>query len=234
MKGLIRGLIIGLALALILVGTVFYLNQQRKKKIEQLSKEFTTEELIKMVRQQGELVCKQLVSELKSENACQQLMKTDDIDACYYCFALEKKDVSLCNKISEGTFWKEDCKKQLGKPELEMVEEGAIGELEKARKKARDLSREADMREIVLVQELYYGANGAYLTSISWPLRIGEFMTETPTDPGGGSYIWVNNIGSPQKFCAYAILEEGGWYTASHRGNFKCSDAVPTLNDCCF
>ena len=58
-------------------------------------------------------------------------------------------------------------------------------------------------------------------------------MSETPTDPGNGTYIWIDNTGDSQKYCAYAVLEEGGWVTASHRGSFECSDSAPTLNNCC-
>ena len=104
-----------------------------------------------------------------------------------------------------------------------------------AREAARDAARQVDMRMIVTAQEMYYGENDAYYTSVSYPSRIGFYMTETPDDPGDNTYIWVNNTGDSKKFCVYATLEkEKEYYTASHRGNFKCSDAVPTLTDCCF
>ena len=107
-----------------------------------------------------------------------------------------------------------------------------------ARKSARDATRKADMRQIITAQEMYYGANDAYYTSASYPSAIGTYMPKTPADPGSGTYVWLNNTADAQKFCAYATLEVPSspttYYTASHAGNFGCSDAVPTLADCCF
>lgn len=106
-----------------------------------------------------------------------------------------------------------------------------------ARRSARDATRKADMRQIITAQEMYYGANDAYYTNsgATWPTAISTYMPKTPTDPGTGTpYVWINNTGDAQKFCAYATIEAGGYYTASNAGNFACSDAVPTLADCCF
>ncbi len=110
-----------------------------------------------------------------------------------------------------------------------------------ARKSARDATRKADMRQIVTAQEMYYGVGvggvtDLYFTSATWPTAIGSFMPKVPLDPGGSTYVWVNNTGDNQKFCAYVILEAVSpttYYTASHVGNFQCTDAVPTLADCC-
>jgi len=118
--------------------------------------------------------------------------------------------------------------KQLGE------EEKKVWQTEDNQKKTRDLSRKADTKEIAIAQEMFYADNDAYLTSVNWPSNIGSFMPETPTDSGNGVYIWIDNTRDSQKYCAYAVFEEGGWVTASHRGNFECSDSVPTLNDCCF
>ncbi len=107
-----------------------------------------------------------------------------------------------------------------------------------ARKSARDTTRKADMRQIITAQEMYYGANDAYYTATSYPTAIGTYMPKTPTDPGTGTYVWVNNSSDSSKFCAYATLEVPSspttYYAASNAGNFECSDAVPTLADCCF
>lgn len=107
-----------------------------------------------------------------------------------------------------------------------------------ARKSARDAVRKADMRQIISAQELYYGANDAYLTSsgLTWPTAIGTYMPKTPVDPGGGTYVWKDNTTDAQKFCSYATLETSpvAYYTASHAGNFSCTDVAPTLADCCF
>lgn len=106
-----------------------------------------------------------------------------------------------------------------------------------ARAKARDAVRKADMRQIVSAQELYYAEHDAYYTSADWPSSIGDYMVKTPKDPGTGTYVWVNNTGNPQKFCAYATLESPSspttYYTASHAGNFQCT-TIPTLDHCCF
>lgn len=375
MKGLIRGLIIGLALVLILVGITFYFSQQREKAIEEMSKKFTAEELLKMAGEQAKSNlgsdCPQVVNEYKNESQCQSLLKTDYRDACYYCFAYEKQDSSICEKITDGNIL-QSCKEQIsqsvpveeetanwkmyqspdgflraqiipvGKTQESKVkirtddgvllqetdylsEDGEHGlrfvlakwtpnsqffiystessgghqpwfspvyfynrsdskiysfaevsgftiaddeftvtapdiitfrvytsvgmgpSAEKSfnlsdiiskkdeivKKKARDLDREADMRQLVVVQKMYYDENGAYFTSAAWPSKIGFFMSETPTDPGNGTYIWLNNIGNSQKYCTYAVLEEGGWSVASQQGSFKCSDGVPTIDDCC-
>jgi len=107
-----------------------------------------------------------------------------------------------------------------------------------ARSSARDATRKADMRQIITAQEMYYGAYDVYYTSATYPGAIGTYMPKTPKDPGSGTYVWANNTGDAQKFCAYATLENPSspttYYTASQGGNFSCSDAVPTLADCCF
>ena len=104
-----------------------------------------------------------------------------------------------------------------------------------ARQSARNATRKADMRQIISAQELYYNVGDAFLTSASWPSAISTFMIKTPSDPGTGTYVWVNNTTDAQKFCAYATLENPtSYYVASQGGNFGCSDAVPTLADCCF
>ena len=106
-----------------------------------------------------------------------------------------------------------------------------------ARKSARDATRKADMRQLITAQEMYNGANDAYLTSATYPAAISTYMPKTPNDPGTGAYVWINNTTDAQKFCVYATLETPSspttYYSASHAGNFQCSDAVPTLADCC-
>ena len=111
-----------------------------------------------------------------------------------------------------------------------------------ARKSARDATRKADMRQVITAQEMYYGSGGTdtYFTAATWPSAIGTYMPRTPLDPGSGTYVWVDNTGAGNEdvFCAYAILEDPStpttYYSASHAGNFECSDVVPTLADCCW
>jgi len=110
---------------------------------------------------------------------------------------------------------------------------------EKARVMARDATRKADMRMIVTAQEMYYGFDWHYYQSDGkiWPSAIGSYMMDVPTDPLEDTetpYVWVDNTNDDQKFCIYATLEDKGWHTASHKGNYTCSDIKPTLNDCCF
>ncbi len=107
-----------------------------------------------------------------------------------------------------------------------------------ARKSARDATRKADMRQIITAQEMYYGEHDNYFTSATWPSAISTYMPKTPSDPGTGTYVWVSNAADNTAFCAYATLETPSspttYYSASNAGNFTCSDAVPTLADCCF
>jgi len=102
-----------------------------------------------------------------------------------------------------------------------------------AREAARDATRKADMRMMVTAQEMDYGENGAYYTSVNYPSRIGFYMTQTPTDPSTeGPYGWVDNTRDSQKFCAYANLEKGGFYIASYLGNGEIAEEPVTLSDC--
>ena len=111
-----------------------------------------------------------------------------------------------------------------------------------ARKSARDATRKADMRQFVTAQEMYYGANDHYYSSdgTTFPTSIGDtnatYMVKTPSDPGSGAYVWVNNTGNTQQFCIYTTLESPStttYYTASEAGNFQCT-TQPTLGACCY
>ena len=102
----------------------------------------------------------------------------------------------------------------------------------------RDITRKHDMRTISDAQQLYRMHNNQYYSSINYPLVIlsdFDMPFDMPLDPATeNSYGWIDNTRNPQKFCAYATLEEAGWFTASHRGLNECADIKPTLNDCCF
>ncbi|HDL75127.1 MAG TPA: type II secretion system protein [bacterium] len=112
-----------------------------------------------------------------------------------------------------------------------------------ARAKARDAVRKSDMRQIVSAQQLCYDdstCNGQdeFFQSSTWPTAIGTYMPSVPTDPGTGTYVWVDNSssGDEDQFCAYGTLEGPStttYYTSSERGNFSCT-TTPTLADCCF
>ncbi len=115
-----------------------------------------------------------------------------------------------------------------------------IVQQEKAKIMVRDVTRKSDMRMIVTAQEIYYGGGDwCYYQSDgkTWPSSIGSYMMDVPIDPLEDTktpYVWVDNTSDDQKFCIYATLEGGEWHTASHKGNYTCSDARPTLDDCCF
>jgi len=104
----------------------------------------------------------------------------------------------------------------------------------------RDTARKADMRQIVSAMQMYYGDNEAYLTDTDYPSKIGSYMLRTPEDPSGctyGStgtecYGWIDNTGNDQQFCAYADLEDGGFYTATHAGTFEVTDQPANIADC--
>ncbi|OGZ24413.1 MAG: hypothetical protein A2896_01240 [Candidatus Nealsonbacteria bacterium RIFCSPLOWO2_01_FULL_43_32] len=113
------------------------------------------------------------------------------------------------------------------------------------RKSARDTVRKSDMSQIGKAQEMFYGANEKFFesTGATWPTVITGYMLKVPTDPTTGTatpYVWRDNFtaaGDEQKFCVYATLEAPAattYYATSHQGNFECTDAAPTLLDCCF
>ncbi len=113
-----------------------------------------------------------------------------------------------------------------------------------ARAKARDARRMADMRQIISAQELVYGDDSAYDAYASWPSVIEntagtDYMPNVPDDPGNNTYVWRDNTGNTQSFCAFATLEDTPpcgtcanicYYTASHAGNAAVCDD-DTVND---
>ena len=104
-----------------------------------------------------------------------------------------------------------------------------------ARKSARDGVRKADMRQLVTAQEMYNGANDMYYPLAGYPTSITTYMPRTPVDPTNtGSYVYkaITNVGVTDKFCYYATLEDGKFYTASHVGNVTKSTAPATLDEC--
>lgn len=95
-----------------------------------------------------------------------------------------------------------------------------------------DAARKADMRQMTSAQMMYYADNNAYFTSDSYPSAIGYIMTQTPEDPSGGPYGWIDNTGDSQKFCAYADLEKDGFFTATDAGVFEVAAEPRTFSDC--
>ena len=82
-----------------------------------------------------------------------------------------------------------------------------------ARSRARDARREADMRQLLVAQEIYYGDNGRYYTSgdrdgtPAIPLYLNAL--DDPKAPAQ-HYKWLDNTTCDQKFCAYAVMENSG------------------------
>ncbi len=113
------------------------------------------------------------------------------------------------------------------------------------RRKARDARRISDVRQTMLALELYYddhlrypekGAVGA-VDSIP-ASSIFPYLEKSPEDsdnvvlacqPEG--YRWWGNTGHAQKYCLWACLESGGFFTASPRG-VRLLENSPTNLDC--
>jgi prepilin-type N-terminal cleavage/methylation domain-containing protein len=114
-----------------------------------------------------------------------------------------------------------------------------------ARAKARDAKREADIRQIASAQEMVMTDDEQYMT---WTLDANGCITNTdihssqatyltafPKDPQAPAkcYKGINDTATPPtKYCAYATLEGGGYFVASHAGVGVTSTAPTTVDDC--
>jgi len=104
-----------------------------------------------------------------------------------------------------------------------------------AREKARDAQRQSDIRQISLAMEMYYDDGQAYATSATMITAIGSYLPSVPTDPlnsGSNVYSWVDNSADGQRYCVYALLEGGGYFTASKNGTLSTSTAPTGDLDC--
>jgi hypothetical protein len=110
----------------------------------------------------------------------------------------------------------------------------------------------ADMDQLAAAQKTWFEANSRYYTCglaggecggkpYGYPVQIGAALQKTPQDPligknpaCGKDYVYcgLNNAPYPQFFCYYAKLETGGYYTASHAGNFRRSTAPKIFEEC--
>jgi len=125
-----------------------------------------------------------------------------------------------------------------------------IDSVDEARVSARDSKRQSDMRQLVAAQSLYLGDNNRYYTCgiragdcegmiRNMPKAIGKII-DTPVDPinkgsaCGDDYIYcaLDNTVDSDKFCYYAKIEGGGFYTASHNGVFKKNVAPKNFAEC--
>jgi len=120
----------------------------------------------------------------------------------------------------------------------------------------RDAQRMRDMTALVALQKKWFDANSKYYTCgvnsgdckgklYGYPLQIGAAEAVTSQDPMakqysnkkavcGKDYIYcgLNNTNYSNFFCYYAKLEGGGYYTASHAGNFKRSTPPKIFEEC--
>jgi len=120
------------------------------------------------------------------------------------------------------------------------------------RSKARDATRQADIRQINSAMEMYYsdiegyrevatvaGGTGASRITIT---AIGTYLVPIPLDPGGGAVTGCNNeknaaymgfvsAEGAAEYCIYACLENGKFFAASEKGT-KTLDAAPTSVTC--
>lgn len=115
-----------------------------------------------------------------------------------------------------------------------------------ARAKARDASRQANMRAIITAMEQVMGDTDAY-TSITVDASnnvtnagIGTYLTPFPTDPQSAAYKAIANAADLQKFCVWSTLENKGtcsttrYFVASYKGSREVCNAAPANLECGF
>ena len=122
-----------------------------------------------------------------------------------------------------------------------------------ARSKARDVRRQADMRQIISAQEMVMGDDEQYMvitvdndtdknvinTNIS-SAAGNVYLTPFPKDPGAGTpaYKGISNSAERQKFCVYATLENKGacgttaYFVASYKGSGTVCNTAPADLEC--
>ncbi len=129
-----------------------------------------------------------------------------------------------------------------------------------ARSKARDATRQSDMRQVVSGEEMYYGDNEQYVdqptadkTDGTPPMGTYLRALQDPQEAAGhADYVYVQNdsalvcpndtSAAGQWFCAYALLEgevppctagQATYIAASHHGTRVVCGAVPTTDTAC-
>jgi len=120
-----------------------------------------------------------------------------------------------------------------------------------ARSKARDVRRQADMRQIVSAQEMVMGDDEQYMeitfdaagnvTNTNIASGVGNvYLTPFPKDPGAGApaYKGISNSADRQKSCVYATLENKGacgttaYFVASYKGSGTVCNTAPANLEC--
>jgi hypothetical protein len=122
--------------------------------------------------------------------------------------------------------------------------------LDSAGAASRDQQRQTDMRRFAGAQTLWYGDHKRYYTCSTTggdcqgkprnlPVTIGSAGVAA-TDPAnvgsvcGRDYIYcgLDNTRDSSKYCYFAKLEGGGYYTATASGNFERGTAPATFAEC--
>ena len=117
--------------------------------------------------------------------------------------------------------------------------------------KQRDAQRKSDMASLAAAQANWYKTKGVYYTCgaadgdcqgkmNNYPVSLGIAMAKVPVDPVNSGmvcgrdqvYCGLNNVVDSSKFCYYAKLESGGYYTASNTGNFERVTPPATFGEC--
>lgn len=113
-----------------------------------------------------------------------------------------------------------------------------------ARSKARDAKRQSDIRQVVTAQTMVMGDDQNYATSAASTAGLPAIKNFANTvylqainDPQAPTknYNWIDNSAAPQKFCAYATLENGTnlYFIANDRGTFATSVAPTAQGATC-
>jgi len=115
----------------------------------------------------------------------------------------------------------------------------------------RDAKRQSDMLQLTIAQSKWFMLKGQYYTCgtaggdcqgklANYPSNLGFAMAKTSLDPinsgmgCGRDYLYcgLDNSKTSDKFCYYAKLETGGYYTVSYAGSFKRSTPPATFGEC--
>ena len=115
--------------------------------------------------------------------------------------------------------------------------------VQRARLKARDARRMSDMKQLFNAQQMYIDDHsGLYFAKNGMPSgsELTGYLELIPKDPlNNDAYNFLDNNTVPanrKRFCYWAVLEDGGIFTASQDGTarqatpFTYSDP-PTAND---
>ncbi len=115
-----------------------------------------------------------------------------------------------------------------------------------ARQKARDATRQSDIRQISTAMEMCYddstcftGGGQKYPQAATMPTAIGTYLSKVPVDPVTKAlYGWISNLaaGGDQWYCGYATLEapSGSFICASNKGVAQATaTSTPTSDNCC-